>query len=270
MHPINWSNGIHLVQLSTEDEGDSSTSDNGDSSRENSLNIKRGRPRSDAISTLISEGVSSESDIRCKICGRVFPREKSLQAHLRTHTGRSSQVLRLVVPGQFTVIKSHVTLTRSIDNLEYEARRERPYKCNFNGCGKAFCQSGQLKTHQRLHTGEKPFKCSVEGCSSRFTHANRHCSDHPYASLQRQKSSLHTPSSSPSKSLAPLVEVEVASPIKRWLARHEAMACDDSFSKVSSSHKRKLEDTISVQDISPNKVAKQRYELLYNLPSIPA
>ncbi|XP_025110520.1 zinc finger protein 367-like isoform X2 [Pomacea canaliculata] len=71
-------------------------------------------------------------------------------------------------------------------NSDRRAKRcERPYACDFPGCRKAFCQSGQLKTHQRLHTGEKPFVCSVNGCKSRFTHANRHCSDHPYASLQR-------------------------------------------------------------------------------------
>ncbi|NWI66527.1 ZN367 protein, partial [Todus mexicanus] len=113
--------------------------------------IRRGRPRADTVRALINEGEHSSSRIRCNICNRVFPREKSLQAHKRTHTG------------------------------------ERPYLCDYPDCGKAFVQSGQLKTHQRLHTGEKPFVCSENGCLSRFTHANRHCPKHPYARLKREE-----------------------------------------------------------------------------------
>lgn len=48
---------------------------------------RRGRPRAELLNTLILEGSSSPSSIKCTYCGRVFPREKSLQAHLRTHTG---------------------------------------------------------------------------------------------------------------------------------------------------------------------------------------
>ncbi|XP_054254175.1 zinc finger protein 367 [Indicator indicator] len=113
--------------------------------------IRRGRPRADTVRDLINEGEHSSSRIRCNICNRVFPREKSLQAHKRTHTG------------------------------------ERPYLCDYPDCGKAFVQSGQLKTHQRLHTGEKPFVCPENGCLSRFTHANRHCPKHPYARLKREE-----------------------------------------------------------------------------------
>ncbi|XP_042311332.1 zinc finger protein 367 [Sceloporus undulatus] len=113
--------------------------------------IRRGRPRADTVRDLISEGEHSSSRIRCNVCNRVFPREKSLQAHRRTHTG------------------------------------ERPYLCDYPECGKAFVQSGQLKTHQRLHTGEKPFVCAENGCVSRFTHANRHCPKHPYAKLRREE-----------------------------------------------------------------------------------
>lgn len=49
---------------------------------------RRGRPRSEALTTLMIEGSSSPSSIKCGYCNRVFPREKSLQAHLRTHTGK--------------------------------------------------------------------------------------------------------------------------------------------------------------------------------------
>ncbi|XP_026473812.1 zinc finger protein 600-like [Ctenocephalides felis] len=110
---------------------------------------RRGRPRSEVLSNLMMEGSTSPSNIKCSHCHRVFPREKSLQAHLRTHTG------------------------------------ERPYHCDYPGCTRAFTQSGQLKTHQRLHTGEKPFICSANSCGKRFTHANRHCPDHPNETLQR-------------------------------------------------------------------------------------
>ncbi|KAK2158285.1 hypothetical protein LSH36_173g00043 [Paralvinella palmiformis] len=73
------------------------------------------------------------------------------------------------------------------DELDKERlkRGEKPYTCDYPGCVKSFCQSGQLKTHQRLHTGEKPFKCTGEGCGVRFTHANRHCPYHPTVALKR-------------------------------------------------------------------------------------
>lgn len=56
----------------------------GSDGREN----RRGRPRSEALTTLMIEGSTSPSAIKCTYCNRVFPREKSLQAHLRTHTGK--------------------------------------------------------------------------------------------------------------------------------------------------------------------------------------
>jgi hypothetical protein len=49
---------------------------------------RRGRPKAAMITSLILEGASSQSGIRCEICSRVFPRDKSLQAHRRVHTGK--------------------------------------------------------------------------------------------------------------------------------------------------------------------------------------
>ncbi|XP_067824831.1 zinc finger protein 367-like [Heptranchias perlo] len=137
--------------------------------------IRRGRPRAEIVRDLITEGTVSTSRIRCHICNRVFPREKSLQAHRRTHTG------------------------------------ERPYVCDYPSCGRAFVQSGQLKTHQRLHTGEKPFICSEPGCASKFTHANRHCSRHPYARLRRQEGATNQDK---------VTTAEEDKAVAEWLARY--------------------------------------------------
>lgn len=72
----------------------SNTSSNVSTNSHNALNLtdarenRRGRPRSEALTTLMIEGSTSPSAIKCRYCNRVFPREKSLQAHLRTHTGK--------------------------------------------------------------------------------------------------------------------------------------------------------------------------------------
>ncbi|XP_056151809.1 gastrula zinc finger protein XlCGF48.2-like [Lampris incognitus] len=39
--------------------------------------------------------------------------------------------------------------------------KRKPFSCSV--CGKGFSQSGCIRTHMRIHTGEKPFGCSVCG-----------------------------------------------------------------------------------------------------------
>ncbi|KAF6207053.1 hypothetical protein GE061_018291 [Apolygus lucorum] len=65
---------------------------------------------------------------------------------------------------------------------------EKPHKCTFEGCRKAYSRLENLKTHLRSHTGEKPYTCEYPGCSKAFSnasdrakHQNRtHSNEKPY------------------------------------------------------------------------------------------
>lgn len=66
---------------------------------------------------------------------------------------------------------------------------EKPHKCTYEDCNKAYSRLENLKTHLRSHTGERPYICKFEGCGKAFSnasdcakHMNRtHSDEKPYA-----------------------------------------------------------------------------------------
>lgn len=65
--------------------------------------------------------------------------------------------------------------------------KEKPHRCHFQSCDKAFSRAENLKIHFRSHSGERPYVCPVVGCkkaysnsSDRFKHTRTHSTSKPY------------------------------------------------------------------------------------------
>lgn len=64
---------------------------------------------------------------------------------------------------------------------------QRDYKCDYQGCEKAFYKKEDLIRHIRVHTDERPYKCAFRNCTKSFKqkselidHSNVHTGMLPY------------------------------------------------------------------------------------------
>lgn len=56
---------------------------------------------------------------------------------------------------------------------------EKPYHCNWEGCGWKFARSDELTRHYRKHTGHRPFQCHLcDRAFSRSDHLALHMKRH--------------------------------------------------------------------------------------------
>ncbi|KDQ61783.1 hypothetical protein JAAARDRAFT_31264 [Jaapia argillacea MUCL 33604] len=111
-----------------------------------------------------------------------FASKQKICRHLQSHTGHR--------PFQCKVCKQYFSEAATLQQHMRRHTQEKPYVCDFPGCGKAFAITGALTIHKRIHNGQKPFKCTY--CEKAFAessnlskHLRTHTGARPYTCTEK-------------------------------------------------------------------------------------
>jgi uncharacterized Zn-finger protein len=100
--------------------------------------------------------------------------EKYAETFFGHDDSKKRKLLKCSFPG-CDMTYSRINFLNLHEKSHFEENTIKNYQCKI--CLRNFNEKGNLKTHERTHTGERPYKCTYEGCESAFK-TSGHLAEH--------------------------------------------------------------------------------------------